>query len=138
MEPLKKSDGETKTGPISFGFSEKINKVKAEKSEERYFLNGVEGKELKSTKPVEKPKELIIPLIQKNRWYRHEGSLRSSRNNGKMARSATRTWPSRYSCRTRFRRASRTDITSKWTSGPNHPQKLIMSRFQSRHMDSPC
>lgn len=27
----------------------------------------------RSTKPVEKPKELIIPLIQKNRWYRHEG-----------------------------------------------------------------
>ncbi|KAI5094797.1 G-patch domain and KOW motifs-containing protein [Silurus meridionalis] len=73
MELLKKSDGETKTGPISFGFSKKINKVKAEKSEERDFLTGVEGKELKSTKPVEKPKELIIPLIQKNRWYRHEG-----------------------------------------------------------------
>jgi len=24
------------------------------------------------TKPVEKPKELIIPLIHKNRWYRHD------------------------------------------------------------------
>ncbi|MCI4381148.1 hypothetical protein PGIGA_G00248390 [Pangasianodon gigas] len=72
-EPLKKGDGETKPGPISFGFSKKINKAKTEKAEERDFLTGVEGKELKSTKPVEKPKELIIPLIQKNRWYRHEG-----------------------------------------------------------------
>lgn len=26
-----------------------------------------------STKPVEKPKELIIPLIQKNRWKTNEG-----------------------------------------------------------------
>lgn len=25
-----------------------------------------------STKHVEKSKELVIPLIQKNRWYRHE------------------------------------------------------------------
>ncbi|KAK2840786.1 hypothetical protein Q7C36_012365 [Tachysurus vachellii] len=72
-EPLKKEGGETKPGLISFGFSKKINKVKTEKAEERDFLTGVEGKELKSTKPVEKPKELIIPLIQKNRWYRHEG-----------------------------------------------------------------
>jgi len=24
------------------------------------------------TKPVEKPKELIIPLIHKNRWYRQD------------------------------------------------------------------
>ncbi|KAK3566059.1 hypothetical protein QTP86_025243 [Hemibagrus guttatus] len=71
-EPLKREDGETKPGPISFGFSKKINKAKTVKAEERDFLTGVEGKELKSTKPVEKPKELIIPLIQKNRWYRHE------------------------------------------------------------------
>lgn len=46
-EPLKKGDGETKPGPISFGFSKKINKAKSEKEEERDFLTGVEGKELK-------------------------------------------------------------------------------------------
>ncbi|XP_053480314.1 G-patch domain and KOW motifs-containing protein isoform X2 [Ictalurus furcatus] len=72
-EPLKKADEEIKPGLISFGFTKKINKTKTETAEERDFLTGVEGKELKSTKPVEKPKELIIPLIQKNRWYRHEG-----------------------------------------------------------------
>lgn len=37
-----------------------------------------------STKPVEKPKELIIPLIQKNRWYRHE---RVKQEDGKEAPS---------------------------------------------------
>lgn len=46
-------------------------------------------------------------------------SLRSSRNDGKMALSATRTWPSRCSCRTRCRRALRTENASKWTSGPS-------------------
>lgn len=46
-EPLQKADGEPKSGPISFGFSKKINKTKAETTEERDFLTGVEGKELK-------------------------------------------------------------------------------------------
>lgn len=46
-EPLKKEDVEAKSGPISFGFSKKINKAKTEKAEERDFLTGVEGKELK-------------------------------------------------------------------------------------------
>ncbi|KAF5907300.1 G patch domain and KOW motifs-containing protein, partial [Clarias magur] len=71
-EQSKREDGETKPGPISFGFSKKLNKAKCEKTVERDFLIGVEGKELQSTKPVEKPKELIIPLIQKNRWKRNE------------------------------------------------------------------
>lgn len=46
-EPSRKEDVETKPGLISFGFSKKINKVKSEKAEERDFLTGVEGKELK-------------------------------------------------------------------------------------------
>ncbi|XP_030641044.1 G-patch domain and KOW motifs-containing protein [Chanos chanos] len=64
---------DNKAGPISFGFSKTLNKVKSGKVEERDYLIEVEGKELKSTKPVEKPKELIIPLINKNRWYRPDG-----------------------------------------------------------------
>ncbi|KAL4622594.1 G patch domain and KOW motifs-containing protein [Arapaima gigas] len=67
-----------KVGPVSFGFKA-ISKFKTpsttykySEKEERDYLTGVEGKELKSTKPVEKPKELIIPLITKNRWYRKE------------------------------------------------------------------
>lgn len=46
-EPLRREDGETKPGPISFGFSKKIIKAKTEKAEERDFLTGVEGNELK-------------------------------------------------------------------------------------------
>uniref|UniRef100_A0A672S0E9 G-patch domain and KOW motifs-containing protein n=1 Tax=Sinocyclocheilus grahami TaxID=75366 RepID=A0A672S0E9_SINGR len=61
-----------KSGPISFVFSKTLSKVKAGKAEERDYLVEVEGKELKGTKPVEKPKELVIPLIHKNRWYRQD------------------------------------------------------------------
>ncbi|KAI4897962.1 hypothetical protein NFI96_023218 [Prochilodus magdalenae] len=78
-ETLKTDDGKTKPAPISFGFSKTLIKAKSEKPEERDYLIEVEGKELKSTKPVEKPKELIIPLIQKNRWYREEGEKRSDK-----------------------------------------------------------
>lgn len=46
-EPLRKEDGDTKPGLISFGFSKKINKAKTGTTEERDFLTGVEGKELK-------------------------------------------------------------------------------------------
>ncbi|KTF91317.1 hypothetical protein cypCar_00012576 [Cyprinus carpio] len=65
-------DGGKKSGPISFGFSKTLSKVKSGKAEDRDYLVEVEGKELKGTKPVEKPKELIIPLIHKNRWYRQD------------------------------------------------------------------
>ncbi|NP_001007208.1 G-patch domain and KOW motifs-containing protein [Danio rerio] len=75
-ESLKKDisqdDGGKKAAPISFGFSKTLIKVKSGKAEERDYLVEVEGKELKGTKPVEKPKELIIPLIHKNRWYRQD------------------------------------------------------------------
>ncbi|KAK6308227.1 hypothetical protein J4Q44_G00214980 [Coregonus suidteri] len=65
--------GERKPGAISFGFSKTLSKFKSSRDEainadERDYLTGVDGKELLSTKPVEKPKELIIPLIQRNRW----------------------------------------------------------------------
>ncbi|XP_064813308.1 G-patch domain and KOW motifs-containing protein-like isoform X1 [Oncorhynchus masou masou] len=65
--------GERKSGAISFGFSKTVSKLKSSrdeaiKADERDYLTGVDGKELLSIKPVEKPKELIIPLIQRNRW----------------------------------------------------------------------
>ncbi|KAM4609682.1 G-patch domain and KOW motifs-containing protein [Polymixia lowei] len=65
--------GERKAGTISFGFTKILNKFKpsdnaAIKEDGRDYLTGVEGRELKSVKPVEKTKELIIPLIHKNRW----------------------------------------------------------------------
>ncbi|XP_018580756.2 G-patch domain and KOW motifs-containing protein [Scleropages formosus] len=68
---------ERKVGPISFGFKA-VSKFKGsstnrkDSEKELDYLTGVEGKELKSTKPVEKPKELIIPLITKNHWYQKE------------------------------------------------------------------
>uniref|UniRef100_A0A672TDE1 G-patch domain and KOW motifs-containing protein n=1 Tax=Sinocyclocheilus grahami TaxID=75366 RepID=A0A672TDE1_SINGR len=69
---ISQDDGGKKSGPISFGFSKTLSKVKSGKAEERDYLVEVEGKELKGTKPVEKPKELVIPLIHKNRWYRQD------------------------------------------------------------------
>ncbi|XP_028850273.1 G-patch domain and KOW motifs-containing protein isoform X2 [Denticeps clupeoides] len=65
---------EKKTGLVSFGFSKTLSRAKTEREEARDYLTGVEGRELKSTKPVEKPKELIIPLIHKNRWYKNDDS----------------------------------------------------------------
>ncbi|XP_056444788.1 G-patch domain and KOW motifs-containing protein [Gadus chalcogrammus] len=66
------SEGEKKAA-FSFGFSKTVNKFKptndnAITKEETDYLTGIDGKELLSTKPVNKPKEIIIPLIQKNRW----------------------------------------------------------------------
>uniref|UniRef100_A0A8B9JM23 G-patch domain and KOW motifs-containing protein n=1 Tax=Astyanax mexicanus TaxID=7994 RepID=A0A8B9JM23_ASTMX len=71
--PVNIESGERKAGPISFGFSKTLTKTKSEKPVERDYVVEVDGKELKGTTPVEKPSELIIPLIQKNRWYREEG-----------------------------------------------------------------
>ncbi|XP_066500917.1 G-patch domain and KOW motifs-containing protein [Hoplias malabaricus] len=80
-ELAKPDNGEKRAGPISFGFSKTLVKIKSEKTEERDYLTGVEGKELKSTKPVEKEKELVIPLIHKNRWYKDEGSKQRETQN---------------------------------------------------------
>ncbi|XP_051758798.1 G-patch domain and KOW motifs-containing protein [Ctenopharyngodon idella] len=69
---ISQDDGGKKSAPISFGFSKTLSRAKPGKAEERDYLVEVEGKELKGTKPVEKPKELVIPLIHKNRWYRQD------------------------------------------------------------------
>ncbi|XP_026188549.1 G-patch domain and KOW motifs-containing protein [Mastacembelus armatus] len=67
--------GEGKTTTVSFGFTKTVNKFKPSndaltKKDDRDFLTGIDGNELQSSKPSEKPRELIIPLIQKNRWHR--------------------------------------------------------------------
>ncbi|KAF7661087.1 hypothetical protein LDENG_00269750 [Lucifuga dentata] len=68
--------GDRKTAPVSFGFTKtfsKFNPAAGEaptKKDNRDYLTGIDEKELQSSKPSEKPKELIIPLIQKNRWHR--------------------------------------------------------------------
>ncbi|KAM6925586.1 G-patch domain and KOW motifs-containing protein [Xenentodon cancila] len=67
---------EKKAAMVSFGFTKTVSKFKPSSAEASYkkddrdYLTGIDGHELKSSKPIEKPKELIIPLIQKNRWHR--------------------------------------------------------------------
>ncbi|KAK7880738.1 hypothetical protein WMY93_032622 [Mugilogobius chulae] len=69
-------DQEKKQQTVSFGFSKTVSKFKpvttdsVTKKEERDYLTGIDRNELQSTKPQEKPKELIIPLIQKNHWHK--------------------------------------------------------------------
>ncbi|CAH1266389.1 GPKOW [Branchiostoma lanceolatum] len=63
---------------VSFGFSKKIgNKVKQKSAlddgksnltEETDYVLSLEGKAVKSLKPKDDPKELIIPLIRQNQW----------------------------------------------------------------------
>ncbi|KAK2851745.1 hypothetical protein Q5P01_008021 [Channa striata] len=68
--------GERKATAVSFGFTKTINKFKPSagdavlNKDEKDYLTGIDRNELQSSKPSEKPKELIIPLIQKNRWHR--------------------------------------------------------------------
>ncbi|KAI4800526.1 hypothetical protein KUCAC02_009668 [Chaenocephalus aceratus] len=74
-EDVPEDQTEKKPAPLSFGFTKTVSKFKPSsvegvtEREEKDFLTGIDGKELQSTKPSEKPKELIIPLIQKNRWH---------------------------------------------------------------------
>ncbi|XP_029912662.1 G-patch domain and KOW motifs-containing protein [Myripristis murdjan] len=68
--------GDRKPAAISFGFTKTINKFKsssasvASKEDERDYLTGIDERKLQSSKPAEEPQELIIPLIQRNRWCR--------------------------------------------------------------------
>ncbi|CAJ1084664.1 G-patch domain and KOW motifs-containing protein [Xyrichtys novacula] len=81
--------GERKNPAVSFGFTKTVNKFKpstvdaAIKNDERDYLTGIDRNELQSTKPSQKPKELIIPLIQKNRWYKTEKGDESEERGGK-------------------------------------------------------
>ncbi|XP_070695664.1 G-patch domain and KOW motifs-containing protein [Pempheris klunzingeri] len=86
--------GERKNVAVSFGFTKTINKFKPStgdatiKKDERDYLTGIDGKELQSSKPHDKPKEFIIPLIQKNRWHRAGQSEGSGGSGGKTQEAA--------------------------------------------------
>ncbi|XP_063287418.1 G-patch domain and KOW motifs-containing protein [Pelobates fuscus] len=62
--------------PISFGFSRSVRKNlqtvsdpdTRDQEEEKEYLVGAEGKELLGVNVTPAPKELVIPLIHKNRW----------------------------------------------------------------------
>uniref|UniRef100_A0AAQ5Y1D5 G-patch domain and KOW motifs-containing protein n=1 Tax=Amphiprion ocellaris TaxID=80972 RepID=A0AAQ5Y1D5_AMPOC len=81
--------GERKTAAVSFGFTKTVNKFKPptgdapKKKEEKDYLTAVDGNELQSSKPSEKPKELIIPLIQKNRWHKPDRAAQTDGSGGK-------------------------------------------------------
>nr|XP_060619107.1 G-patch domain and KOW motifs-containing protein [Anolis sagrei ordinatus] len=67
----------TPPAPVSFGFTRTTGRRRflvvtgqdgGEAKQEPDFLSAVEGRELQSVRPAPQPKELVIPLIQKNQW----------------------------------------------------------------------
>ncbi|XP_072222480.1 G-patch domain and KOW motifs-containing protein isoform X1 [Leuresthes tenuis] len=81
--------GERKAAAVSFGFTKTVNKFKpstanaSTKKEDKDYLTGIDRNELQSSKPTEKPKELIIPLIQKNRWHKPDRAGQTANSEGK-------------------------------------------------------
>ncbi|XP_076597319.1 G-patch domain and KOW motifs-containing protein [Chaetodon auriga] len=81
--------GERKNAAVSFGFTKTVSKFKPStgdaltKKDDRDYLTGIDRNELQSSKPSEKPKELIIPLIQKNRWHKPDRASQSEGSGGK-------------------------------------------------------
>ncbi|XP_029011686.1 G-patch domain and KOW motifs-containing protein [Betta splendens] len=75
--------------PVSFGFTKTVSKFKpssndsAANKDDKDYLTGIHGNELQSSKPSEKPKELIIPLIQKNRWFKADRTSQVENSVGK-------------------------------------------------------
>ncbi|XP_056896642.1 G-patch domain and KOW motifs-containing protein [Takifugu flavidus] len=65
---------ERKPAAVSFGFTKTISKFKSSgadvssNKDEKEYLTGIDKRLLQSSS--EKPKELIIPLIVKNRWHK--------------------------------------------------------------------
>ncbi|XP_072102503.1 G-patch domain and KOW motifs-containing protein [Mobula birostris] len=70
----QREEPEAERGPVSFGFTRTVSKPRAkeavESEAEKETVTGVEGGEVLSLKPREKPQELIVPLIRKNRWHK--------------------------------------------------------------------
>ncbi|XP_008276360.1 G-patch domain and KOW motifs-containing protein [Stegastes partitus] len=85
---------EKKPAAVSFGFTKTVSKFKPPtldaptKKEEKDYLTGIDGNELQSSKPTDKPKELIIPLIQKNRWHKPDRAGQSDESGGKTTQES--------------------------------------------------
>ncbi|XP_029361715.1 G-patch domain and KOW motifs-containing protein [Echeneis naucrates] len=81
--------GEKKASAVSFGFTKTVSKFKpsvgevGERKDDKDYLTGIDRNELQSSRPSEKPKELIIPLIQKNRWHRPDRAGHSQESDGR-------------------------------------------------------
>nr|XP_056720426.1 G-patch domain and KOW motifs-containing protein [Euleptes europaea] len=76
-EGAEKKTAGTSAAPVSFSFTRTTGRRRllavtgqsgGEDKQETDFLRAVEGRELQSVRPAPQPKELVIPLIQKNQW----------------------------------------------------------------------
>ena len=66
------------TSPSCCSFTLRVTHI-----EPSCYISRLTGRCRCSSKPTEKPKELIIPLIQKNRWHRPERAGQSEESGGK-------------------------------------------------------
>ncbi|XP_039631837.1 G-patch domain and KOW motifs-containing protein [Polypterus senegalus] len=77
-EKLSTEVNKSVSSGVSFGFSRTVSKLNNQSLKrdalEKDYVTEVEGRQIVSTKPTEKPKELIIPLIHKNRWYKEDAA----------------------------------------------------------------
>ncbi|XP_061470264.1 G-patch domain and KOW motifs-containing protein [Rhineura floridana] len=88
--------------PVSFGFTRTTGRRRflfvtgqdgsGEAKQEPDFLSAIEGRELQSVRPAAQPKELVIPLIQKNKWKKPEdpASLQEQEGNNCVEAQAVR------------------------------------------------
>ncbi|XP_053147253.1 G-patch domain and KOW motifs-containing protein [Hemicordylus capensis] len=87
--------------PVSFGFTRTTGRRRllavtgragGEEKQELDFLRAVEGRELQSVRPAPQPKELIIPLIQRNQWKKEEvpATLQEQEENNGVEAQAVR------------------------------------------------
>ncbi|KAL8181809.1 UNVERIFIED_CONTAM: hypothetical protein K2H54_030061 [Gekko kuhli] len=76
-ESVEKKAVGASAAPVSFSFTRTTGRRRllavtgqdgGEEKLETDFLHAVEGRELQSIRPAPQPKELVIPLIQKNQW----------------------------------------------------------------------
>uniref|UniRef100_A0A3Q3JPA4 G-patch domain and KOW motifs-containing protein n=1 Tax=Monopterus albus TaxID=43700 RepID=A0A3Q3JPA4_MONAL len=85
---VTENQGERKAAIVSFGFTKTFSRFKPStgeavtKKDDRDYLTVID-KELQRSNPPEKPKELIIPLIQKSHWHRPDRAGQGEGSTGK-------------------------------------------------------
>ncbi|XP_048475912.1 G-patch domain and KOW motifs-containing protein [Rhincodon typus] len=79
FEMMAEADGQR--GPVSFGFSRTVSKVRVKEAEltnDQEAVSSLEQGEILGVKPRVKPQELVIPLIRKTRWHRPDPGQRDT------------------------------------------------------------
>ncbi|XP_056130592.1 G-patch domain and KOW motifs-containing protein [Lampris incognitus] len=131
---------ERKTGAVSFGFTKTVNKFKShsdaasKEQDDRDYLTGIDGKELQSTKPTEKKKELIIPLIQKNRWCRPAGTGQATQEHEARTEQATPELNSVESQAVRELIEESKRQSEMWENGSQPDQDLSIPLLMQNHV----